>query len=143
MHGYTYYGVAPASGGVAGGTRAGNMPNPPDSSSSNWKREKFLLKCGTQDTINLGFFWWGKLLTIHQGRFRPSTLTVLYKLDTHSKKREYTQRNAKTKHTIIALLYMQVMEVCCTTKSWPLILHNKRMELCSLVPSAANNQQVL
>ncbi len=31
------------------------------------------LKCGLRGTSNLGFFWWGKLPTIHQGRFRPCT----------------------------------------------------------------------
>ncbi len=60
-------------GGVAWGVRSGDMPNLPDYSSSNRKREKLSLKCDTWSTSNLGFFWWGRLPTVHQGRFRLST----------------------------------------------------------------------
>ncbi len=60
-------------GGVAGGVRTVDTPNLPDNSSSDWRREKVFLKCDTWSTSYLGFFWWGRLPTIHQGRFRPST----------------------------------------------------------------------
>ncbi len=37
------------------------------------EERNIILKCDTWSTSNLGFFWWGRLPTIHQGRFRPST----------------------------------------------------------------------
>ncbi len=58
---------------MAGGVRDGDMPNIPDNSSSNRRRETLSLKCDTWSTSNQGFFWWGRLPTIYQGCFRPST----------------------------------------------------------------------
>ncbi len=60
-------------GGVAWGVRSGDMPKLPDNSSSNRRREKLSLKCDTWSTSNLGFFWRGRLPTIHRGCFRLFT----------------------------------------------------------------------
>ncbi len=59
--------------GVAWGVRSGDMPKLPDNSSSNRRREKLSLKCDKWSTSNLGFFWWGRMSTNHQGHFRLST----------------------------------------------------------------------
>ncbi len=50
--------------------RTVDMPNLPDNSSSNWRREKLSSVTYGAPAICL---WWGRLSTIHQGHFWPST----------------------------------------------------------------------